>query len=92
MSRVNEGQLRHLLGKNNQVSLTPLVKATLEQPRETWMVPVKLRDDQVELRYRHIRLFKDNSLVLDRIRDGALSWHGVAASELEANRAEHFVS
>lgn len=67
---------------------TALVRSTLEDPYEVWMVPHRLPDGRVVMRKRYIGLFNDADelVVVTRGDDGYVSWETRKPGELDAQR------
>ncbi|HEX2880370.1 MAG TPA: PBECR2 nuclease fold domain-containing protein [Polyangiaceae bacterium] len=67
---------------------TALVRDTIEQPYEIWMVPFRLDDGRVVMRKRYIGLYGDAKelVVVNRGDDGYVAWTAMPSRNIDSQR------
>jgi SPP1 gp7 family putative phage head morphogenesis protein len=65
-----------------------LVRSTLEQPFEVWMVPFRLNDGRVVMRKRYVGVYSDlqELVVVNRGDDGYVAWTVMPKDNIDSQR------
>jgi SPP1 gp7 family putative phage head morphogenesis protein len=91
---VNRGLLNYLLTKDGQGRETflPAARATIENPFEIWLTPMRLQSGKVVMRRRYIGLFKEDAksrgrlVVVDRFGEGWGIWNSFIRDGIDSQR------